>query len=165
MAGEIGALGVQIYYAPETAVGTRPSTGWAQKASGATLNIADYVTGVSGLAADIEAGEVTPVSTPQYGRRQFIPLLYGNDGNVKFACNVNPTSRSDWNAICTEYAALTGGLGMWFEIVLPGDTDGYFFRGEPVPMAMPDFNAGEVVQGEVQIIESDNDGWQTKATA
>ena len=85
--------------------------------------------------------------------------------NVKFACNVNPTSRSDWNAICTEYAALTGGLGMWFEIVLPGDTDGYFFRGEPVPMAMPDFNAGEVVQGEFQIIESDNDGWQTKATA
>ena len=165
MAGEIGALGVAIYYAPETAVGTRPTAGWAQKASGATLNIADYVTGVSGLAADIETGEVTPVSTPQYGRRQFIPLLYGNDGNVKLSVNVNPTSRSDWNAICTEFAALTGGLGMWFEIILPGDTDGYFFRGEPVPMAMPDFNAGEVVQGEVQIIESDNDGWQTKATA
>ena len=165
MAGEIGALGVAIYYAPETAVGTRPSTGWAQKASGATLNIADYVTGVTGLAADIETGDVTPVSTPQYGRRSFIPLLYGNDGNVKFSCNVNPTSRSDWNAICTEFAALTGGLGMWFEIILPGDTDGYFFRGEPCPMQMPDFNAGEVVQGEVQIIESDNDGWQTKVTA
>ena len=165
MAGEIGALGVAIYYAPETAVGTRPSTGWAQKASGATLNIADYVTGVTGLAADIETGDVTPVSTPQYGRRSFIPLLYGNDGNVKFSCNVNPTSRSDWNAICTEFSALTGGLGMWFEIILPGDTDGYFFRGEPCPMQMPDFNAGEVVQGEVQIIESDNDGWQTKVTA
>ena len=29
-------------------------------------------------------------------------------------------------------------------------------------MQMPDFNAGEVVQGDVEIIESDNEAWQTK---
>jgi hypothetical protein len=92
-------------------------------------------------------------------------LFVDNDGNIKFTCNINPTSRDDWNAICTEFSGLTGGLGMWFEIIFPGDTDGYFFRGEPCPMLMPDFNAGEVVQGEVQIIESANDGYQTKATA
>jgi hypothetical protein len=54
---------------------------------------------------------------------------------------------------------------MWFEVIFPGDTEGYFFRGEPCPMQMPDFNAGEVVQGEVQIIESANEGYQTKVTA
>lgn len=165
MAGEIGALGVAIYYAPETTINTRPTQGFKQKASGASLNIADYVTGVSGLSADLEVGDVTPISTPQYGRRSFIPLLYGNDGNIKFACNINPTSRADWNAICEEYASLTGGLGMWFEIIFPGDTKGYFFRGEPCPMQMPDFNAGDPIQGEVQIIESANDGYQTKVTA
>ena len=165
MAGEIGALGVAIYYAPETAVGTCPSTGFKQKATGATLNIADYVTGISGLSADLEVGDVTPIATQQYGRRRFIPLLYGNDGNIKFTCNINPTSRDDWNKICTEFSGLTGGLGMWFEIIFPGDTDGYFFRGEPCPMQMPDFNAGEVVQGDVQIIESDNKGYQTKITS
>ena len=165
MAGEIGALGVAIYYAPETAVGTCPSTGFKQKATGATLNIADYVTGVSGLSADLEVGDVTPIATQQYGRRRFIPLLYGNDGNIKFTCNINPTSRDDWNKICTEFSGLTGGLGMWFEIIFPGDTDGYFFRGEPCLMQMPDFNAGEVVQGDVQIIESDNKGYQTKITS
>ena len=127
-----------------------------------TLNIADYVTGVSGLSADLEVGDVTPIATQQYGRRRFIPLLYGNDGNIKFTCNINPTSRDDWNKICTEFSGLTGGLGMWFEIIFPGDTDGYFFRGEPCPMQMPDFNAGEVVQGDVEIIESDNEAWQTK---
>ena len=164
MAGEIGALGVAIYYAPESAAGTCPSTGFKQKATGATLNIADYVTGISGLSADLEVGDVTPIATPQYGRRRFIPLLYGNDGNIKFTCNINPTSRDDWNKICTEFSGLTGGLGMWFEIIFPGDTDGYFFRGEPCPMQMPDINAGEVVQGDVQIIESDNKGFQTKVT-
>lgn len=164
MAGEIGALGVAIYYASETVAGTCPSTYFKQKATGTALNIADYVTGISGLSADLEVGDVTPVSTPQYGRRRFIPLLYGNDGNIKFTCNINPTSRDCWNAICDEYQALTGGLGMWFEIVFPGDTKGYFFRGEPCPMQMPDFNAGEVIQGEVQIVESDNIGYQSKKT-
>ena len=61
MAGEIGALGVAIYYAPETAVGTCPSTGFKQKATGATLNIADYVTGVSGLSSDSVSGLIVPV--------------------------------------------------------------------------------------------------------
>lgn len=165
MAGEIGALGVAIYYAPETTINICPSTGFKQKAASTSLNIADYVTGVSGLSADLEVGDVTPISTPQYGRRSFIPLLYGNDGNIKLACNINPTSRDCWNAICDEFAALTDGKGMWFEIIFPGDTDGYFFRGEPCPMQMPDFNAGEVVQGEVQIIESANEGYKTKITA
>jgi len=162
MAGEIGALGVKILYAPETVAGQKPSTGFAQKATGATLNIADFVTAVSGLSADIDKGDVTPISEPQYGRRRFIPLLYGNDGSIKFTCNINKISRDDWNAIVTEHGALTGGLSMWWEIILPGDDMGYFFRGEPCPMQMPDFTAGEVVQGDVEIIESDNVGYEAK---
>jgi hypothetical protein len=163
MAGEIGALGVKIYFAAETTAGVRPTTGYAEKASGATLKIADFVTGVSGLSADIDKGDVTPISTPQYGRRAFIPLLYSNDGSVKFTCNINKISRDDWNAICDAHAELTGGKSIWWEIILPGDDKGYFFRGEPCPMQMPDFNAGEVVQGDVEIIESDNEGYQDKA--
>ena len=162
MAGEIGALGVKILYAPETTAGTRPTSGYKAKATSGTLDIADFVTGGSGFSATIDKGEVTPVSTPQYGRRKFIPLLYGNDGSIALTCNINKESRTSWNAICTEHAALTDGKSMWWEIILPGESDGYFFRGEPCPMQMPDFNAGEVVQGDVEIIESDNDGWQTK---
>ena len=110
----------------------------------------------------METAEVTPLSTPQYGRKKFIPTLYGNDGNVGFNVNVNKTSRGSWNAICAEHAALTGGKSMWWEVILPGEEDGYFFRGEPVPMTMPDFNTADALQGSVQIIESDNVGWQTK---
>ena len=106
MAGEIGALSVKILYAPETTAGTRPTTGYKAKATSGTLDIADFVTGASGFSADIDQGEVTPISTPQYGRRSFIPLLYGNDGSIKLTCNVNKESRTSWNAICDEHAAL-----------------------------------------------------------
>ena len=83
MAGEIGALGVKFLYAAETSVGVRPTTGYAAKATGATLDLADYIVEATGFGAEIETADVTPMSTPQYGRRRFIPLLYGNDGNIK----------------------------------------------------------------------------------
>lgn len=161
MAGEIAALGVKLLYCAESTAGTRPTTGYKEKATAGTLNLADFITSITGLTSDIETVETTPLSTPQYGRRQFIPTLYGNDGSIKLNCNINKTSRESWNAICTEHAALTGGKSMWWEVVLPGEDKGYFFRGEPIPMQMPDLNVGEAVQGEVQIVESDNEAWQT----
>ena len=162
MAGEIAALGVKFLYAPESTAGVRPTTGYAEKAAAGTLNLADFIVEASGFSADIETADVTPMSTPQYGRHRFIPLLYGNDGNISFNCNVNKMSRESWNAICSEHAALTDGKSFWWEVILPNESDGYFFRGEPIPMTLPDLTAANAVQGTVQIVESDNVGFQTK---
>lgn len=162
MPGEISTAGISISYAPEATAGVRPTTASAykEKASGATLNIADYVTGISGLAAEYEQYDVTPLSETY--RHRFVKGLMGNDGNVSLDVNVNPTSRSDWNAIVTEYAALTGGKGMWFAITLPGDTQSMYFRGEPCEMGFPDVESAQAVQGTVQIIENQYAGWAAK---
>ena len=160
MAGEISSAGVQIFYAPESTVDTCPSTGWKQKASTGTLNIADYVTGISGLGADYDMYDVTPLSETM--RHRFVKGLQNNDGSVEFNANINPTSRADWGKIVAEYAALTGGKSLWWEVILPGDTDGFFFRGEPLPMRFPDVEAGSAVQGAVQIVENKCDGFKTK---
>lgn len=159
MAGEISTAGITIKYCPETTAGTRPTTGYKTKATGATLNIADYVTGISGLTAEYEQYDVTPLSATK--RHAFVRGLQGNDGNLSLSCNINPTSRDDWNAIVAEYAALTGGKGMWFEFHLPGDTDSCYFRCEPCEMGFPDVEAAQAVQGAVQLIENDYGGWDT----
>lgn len=162
MAGEISSAGVQIFYAPESAVDTCPSTGFKQKATGATLNIADYVTGISGLGADFDMYDVTPLS--ETSRHRFVKGLQNNDGSIEFNCNINPTSRADWGKIVTEFGNLTGGKSLWWEVILPGDTDGFFFRGEPLPMRFPDVEAGSAVQGAVQIVENKCNGFATKIT-
>lgn len=162
MAGEISSAGVVIKYCPETTAGTRPTTGYKQKATGSTLNINDFVTGISGLTADRERYDVTPMSETK--RHRFIGGLENNDGNVNFDCNINPTSRTDWNAIVTEYAGLTGGKSMWWEITLPGDTQSVFFRGEPCDMRFPDVSTAQAVQGAVHIIENEYAGWAAKST-
>ena len=160
MAGEISSAGIAIYYAPESAAGTCPSTGYKQKATGATLNIADYVTSISGLGADYDMLDVTPLS--ETARHRFIKGLQNNDGSIELNANINPTSRSDWGKIVTEFTNLTGGKSLWFEFILPGDTDGFFIRAEPMPMRFPDVEAGTSVQGAIQLIENQCTGFATK---
>lgn len=162
MAGEISSAGVAIYYAPETTLNTCPSTGFKQKATGGQLNIADYITGISGLGADYDMYDVTPLS--ETVRHRFIKGLQNNDGSIELNANINPTSRADWDAIVDEFAALTDGKSLWFEFVLPGDTDGFFVRAEPLPMRFPDVEAGSAVQGAVQLVENMCKGFDTKIT-
>lgn len=163
MAGEISSAGVKILYAPESTVDTCPSSGFKEKNASGTLNIADFVTGISGLGADFDMYDVTPLS--ETSRHRFVKGLQNNDGSIEFNCNINPTSRTDWGLIVSEFAALTGGKSLWWEVILPGDTDGFFFRGEPLPMRFPDVEAGSAVQGAVQIVENKCTGFSTKITS
>lgn len=162
MAGEIATAGIKIKYCPETSVGVRPTYGYKEKKDGSTLNIADYVTGISGLGADFEMYDVTPLA--ETVRHRFIKGLQNNDGSITFNANINPTSRTDWNAIVAQYAALQGGLGMWWEIILPGDTQSVFFRAEPCEMRFPDVESAQAVQGALQLIENKYGGWATGST-
>lgn len=162
MAGEVSTAGIKIEYCPESTKGVRPTSNYKEKASGATLKIAEYVTGISGLSADIEQYDVTPLA--ELKRHRFIGGLESNDGNISLSCNINPTSRSDWNAIVSEYKALTGGLGMWFAFTLPGDTMSAYYRCEPFEMRFPDVEAAQAVQGAVNLIENEYAGWAAKPT-
>ena len=159
MAGEISSAGIKILYAPESTAGTRPTTGYKQKATSGTLNIADYVTGINGLGAEYDMYDVTPLSeTDRKG-------LQNNDGSISLNANINPTSRSDWQAIVAEYTALTGGKALWFQFVLPGDTQAVYVRGEPLPMRFPDVEAGSAVQGAIQIVENQYADWTSATNA
>lgn len=162
MAGEVSTAGISIKYAPETTAGTRPTTGYKTKATGGTLGIADYVTGINGLGAEYEQYEVTPLSETQ--RHRFIPGLMGNDGNVSLNANINKLSRTDWGLIVSEYEALEDGKGLWFEFTLPEDDQSLYIRGIPTPMNFPDVEVAQAVQGAIQLIENQYAGWADKST-
>jgi hypothetical protein len=160
MAGEISTAGIRILYAPETSLNTCPSSGFKEKATSGNLKINEYVTGISGLGADYDMYDVTPLAETK--RHRFIKGLQNNDGSISFNANINPTSRDDWGKIVTEFAALTDGKSLWWEIILPGDSQGFFFRGEPLEMRFPDVEVGQAVQGAVQIVENNCIGFSTK---
>lgn len=161
MAGEISSAGIEIWYAPETTVNVRPTTGYKSKATSGVQNIADYVTGISGLGADYDMYDVTPLS--ETSRHRFIKGLQNNDGSIELEANINPTSRADWGAIITDdYEPIADdGKCLWFEFILPGDSEGFFVRAEPLPMRFPDVEAASAVQGAIQLVENLCDGFHT----
>ena len=161
-AGEISTADIKIKYAVETSANVRPTSGYAEKTAGGTLKMAEYVTGISGLSADFDSYDVTPLAETR--RHRFVRGLQSNDGTISMSCNINPTSRDDWNAIVAEYQALTGGKGMWFEFNLPGDTQSVFYRCEPCEMGFPDVEVAQAGQGAVQLIENQYSGWVSKST-
>lgn len=149
----ISSAGITIKYAVETTAGTRPTTGYLAKAASGTLNINQYVTGISGIGAEWEQYDVTPLAATE--RHQFVKGLMGNDGSISLNANIDAVSRADWDLVVADYTALTGGKGMWFEFTLPGETQSTFVRGEPCAMMFPDVEAASAVQGAIQIIEND----------
>ena len=146
MAGEVSSAGIKISYCAEATAGTRPTSGYKEKATSATLKIAEYVTGISGLTAEFEQYDVTPLA--EQNRHRFVKGLQGND----------------WGLIVSAYEALTGGKGMWFAFTLPGDTQSAYFRCIPCPMGFPDVEAASAVQGAVQLIENEYAGWAANPT-
>ena len=160
---EISSAGISIKYAPEATAGTRPTSDYLAKAATGTMNIADYVTGISGLQADYDTYDVTPLSETKAHR--FIRGLMSNDGNITFAANINKVSRTDWGLVVDAYETAAGaGKDLWFEITLNGDTESFFFSGEPCDADFPDVEAGSAVQGNLNIILHNIAGWNAKST-
>lgn len=155
MANEITTAGCKIGYAVESTAGTRPTTGY--------INISSFVTGVSGLAADYDSYDVTPLGETE--RHSFVRGLQANDGKISLTCNINPTSRGIWETCVAAYAALTGGKKMWWCFQLPGDDDACYIAGEPCEMGFPDVETAQAVQGAAMIIENGYEGWNTAPTA
>ena len=154
MANEISTAGILIKYAAESTAGTRPTTGYTE--------CPDIFTGISGLGAEYDKYDVTTLKETK--RHRFVKGLQNNDGNISLSCNINPSARSAWNTIVSTYTALTGGKGMWFEFTLPGDSESYYIKGEPLPMGFPDVEVAQACQGAVQIIEAESAEFATKST-
>ena len=77
-------------------------------------------------------------------------------GNVPFTVNLTPETKAEWAALIAAYKALTGGKQMWFEIIVPGLTEAFFFIAQPpqeIPMPGMDQNSLLTVEFSLTIVE------------
>lgn len=70
-------------------------------------------------------------------------------GNIGVTVNLTDATKTEWETLISTYKALTGGMQMWFEIIIPGITEGYFFIAQP-PQEMP---SPEIGQNELLTVE------------
>lgn len=151
---ELSTAGIKIKYAVESTAGTKPS------------QASDYteitnVKNIDGVEAEPSQYEVTDLSDTKFKR--YIPGLFDMGGNIDLTVNLTSAFKTAWETLVT--AAQTGAAAnkaTWFEIVIPGMSDAFWFKGIPLDLALPNIAVDSVLEGHAYITPNSISGWAAK---
>ena len=154
MAIELSSAGVSVQYAVETTAGTRPTSGYKK------------ITGIKStpdLNPEASSLDVTDLSDTEWKR--YIGGLKDPGGALAFGANNTEDFQTDWSDLVEEYnTAKSGGLGMWFAIVVPGLTKAFYMSVEPQPLGLSAIEVDSVLEIEAYASPKKIAGWETKPT-
>ena len=132
----VSTLGITFGYGTESAVGTKPGTF-------TELTRINSIGGITIENEQIDASSlVDEVSRYIRGRGD-------TGGSFPVTVNLTPDTKTEWSTVISTYAALTGGLRMWFEVIIPGFTEAFFIVAQPpTSIPMPELNQNELLTVE-----------------
>lgn len=83
--------------------------------------------------------------------------------SIPIDVNLTPETQTEWEGVISAYNALSGGKQMWFEIIVPGMTEAYFFIAQPPQiLPMPDMGQNELLVMTINLVVADYKGFDTK---
>lgn len=147
----LSSLGVKFGYAVETTAGTKPSTGFTE------LTRINSIGELSIDPSTIDASALTDMVTKYIAGRSEV------SENITIDVNLTDATQAEWEAVLTAYQGLSGGKQMWFEVIIPGLTDGFFFIAQPPSiLPMPSIGQNELLVMSINLVIADYKGLDTK---
>lgn len=153
MALEFSTIGTKVKYCVETTAGTFPTSGFTEIAN---------IVSISEDNGEPEQIEVTNLVDT---RHRSIPGLLGSNDVVSLTANFTAAFKTAWETLCTAYATgAASGKATWFEFILPGHTDSWYFAGIPSELGFPGAEVAQAQQITAYITKNDNKGWAAAST-
>ena len=141
MANAVSTAGMSLRYCKESTAGTRPTSGYTE------------IRGCKAIPAlwnDPNMLQSTPLSAKK--NHTYIPGLGDSGGSIAITVNDYKEFRDDWASCLSDYATLSGGKQMWFEIAYQtSDLDSFFFPGEPLPLGFGGAEVDSVLENNANI--------------
>lgn len=132
----LSTAGIHLKYAVETTSGTRPTTGYTDLLG---------VKSTPSLNPAPETLETTDLNQTEY--KTYVPGLKDLGGALEFTFNLTQVFIDAWEELMTAYeSAKTAGKGVWFLIDIPGLTEGWYFKGEPSSLGLPETAVNSVLE-------------------
>lgn len=76
---------------------------------------------------------------------------------------MTPDTQDEWEDLISTYEALTDSKQMWFQVIIPGFSDSFFFIAQPPKsIPMPEINQNELLTVEFTLTIVDYKGMDTK---
>ena len=84
-------------------------------------------------------------------------------GNISVVVNFTPETKAEWKDLIDTYKELTNSCQMWFETIIPGFTESFFFIAQPPQqIPQPEINQNELLTVEFSLTIVDYKGMDTK---
>ena len=148
----VSTLGVTFGYGTESTAGNKPATF-------TELSRINSIGGISLENQTIDSSALTDLVTQTIAGRADTP------GNVSITVNMTPETKTEWATLISTYKALTNSCQMWFEVIIPGFTDAFFFIAQPPQdIPMPEMNQNELLTVEFSLTIVDYKGMDTKVS-
>lgn len=151
----LSTAGIHFKYAVETTVGTRPTSGYIDLQG---------VKSTPSLNPAPDTLETTDLNQEEW--KTYIDGLKDLGGALEFTFNLTEVLMTTWDALMTSYeAAKATGKSVWFLIDIPGLTQGFYFKGNPTSLGVPETAVNSVLETTVYITPTDAPIIAAKPTA
>ena len=149
----LSTLGVTFGYGVEdsASAGTKP----------ATFKQLDRILSIGGIAMDTEQLDC---STLEDYTTKYIAGRSDLGGSWEVEWNFTEETAKEWEDLIAAYnTASASNLNMWFEVIVPNQSKGFFVVAQP-PQAlpMPEFTGNEVLTVTTTLVIVDYKGFDTK---
>lgn len=132
----LSTAGIRLKYAAESTAGERPTTGYKE---------IQGVKSTPSLNPAPETLETTTLNETEY--KTYVDGLKDLGGAVEFLFNLTQNLIEEWDELMTAYEeAKATGKSIWFLIDIPNITNGWYFKGNPSSLGLPETSVNSVLE-------------------
>lgn len=147
----LSTLGITFGYGVETTAGTKP----------ASFTQLERINSIGGISMDVEQIDASALEDTQ---TKYVAGRADTGGTWEVTVNFTDETADAWDDLITAYnTAAASGKAMWFETILPNQSDAFFVIAQPPQqLPMPEIGQNELLTVAISLTVVEYKGWQTK---
>lgn len=147
----LSTLGITFGYGVESSSGVKP-------ASFTQLN---RINNIGGIAMDVEQIDASALEDTQ---TKYVAGRADTGGTWAVTVNFTDETADEWSDLISAYnTAQASNLNLWFEVILPNQSDAFFVIAQPPQqLPMPEIGQNELLTVEISLTVVEYKGWQAK---
>ena len=147
----LSTLGITFGYGVETTAGTKPSS----------FTQLDRINNIGGISMDVEQIDASALEDTQ---TKYVAGRADTGGQWEVTINFTDETATEWDTLISAYnTAQASGKNLWFEVILPNQSDAFFVVAQPPQqLPMPEIGQNELLTVAISLTVVEYKGWDTK---
>lgn len=147
----LSTLGITFGYGVEATANTKP----------ASFTQLDRINSIGGISMDVEQIDASALEDTQ---TKYVAGRADTGGTWEVTVNFTSEVATQWETLITAYnTAQASGKNLWFEVILPNQTDAFFVVAQPPQqLPMPEIGQNELLTMAISLTVVEYKGWDTK---